>query len=194
MRMMVKKVGEPVQEVDLPNKYDTLRDAVGGLIESVYLENKVILWVNEEGKLNGSKHNFSVGNNSIEGDVIFTADDGRGGTKSLTDKQVKYIKGLLDETPSEFQKYIDRFFSEKDLPVDVWTFSEGNYFAAIDNQTVIATMRNEKNPSAQLIIRKTLMTLDFMNSDVNKYLRFVAEQMFKRDHARAKTEYGGLVE
>lgn len=112
--MMVKKVGQTVELVDLPNKYDTLKDAVGGYIECVRLEKGVILWCNEEGKLLDLPHNFTVGNIRIEGDVIFTGDDYKGGNVSLKQKQIDYITGLLNKKPSAYQEWLDRFFEEEE--------------------------------------------------------------------------------
>ena len=194
MRMMVKKVGELVQEVDLENKYETLRDAVGGYIEAVYLEHGVVLWVNEEGKIIGLPNNFSIGNTSVEGDVIFTADNGAGENEALTDEQVKYIKSLLNKKPTAFQQYIDRLFNEKDLPFEIWTFSEGNFISNIDNKSVIATMRNEKNPDNQKIIRDTLVRIDFVNGDINRYLHHIASRISENQKVQVKGKYRGILE
>lgn len=82
--------------------YETLSNAVGGMIEAVTLPSGITLWVNEEGKLNGLPVNKVATNlmtrafgqqfDILVGNVIVTggADD-EGETLGLTDEQLEML-------------------------------------------------------------------------------------------------------
>jgi hypothetical protein len=189
MRMMVKKVGEPVKEVNLPNTDETLSQAVGGYIEAVYLDKGVILWCNEEGKLNGLPFNCSIGNVSLSGDIIMTADNGEGNSKALTNDQIDYIKGLFNKPPTAYEKWIDTFFAEKAMPVEIWTFTKekdnssvlGECFGihTVSSDAVIAVMRNRVTDETKIAFKKKLIQLDFGNYPIMPFLKYIAEGMVK---------------
>jgi hypothetical protein len=79
--LLIKQDGTR-QIVSPKGKYFTLKELqgfVGGLIEFVYIENKQIMVVNEEGKLNGSLPNmpateFITFDDIIFGDVLITSE------------------------------------------------------------------------------------------------------------------------
>ena len=87
--------------------YQTLRDGVGGLIECVSLPNLGIdMWVNDEGKLNGSEpnllgtllwsHAYGFGTDIIVGDIVLTGGpDDEGNTTGLTVDHLQAIYNLL---------------------------------------------------------------------------------------------------
>jgi Domain of unknown function (DUF3846) len=96
-----------IVEFDNSNAYDTLREAVGGLIEAVDLHTLgVTMWVNEEGKIEQLEQN-AIGTSLyvdefgmydfISGNIIFTHvdTDEEGNTLGLTDEQ---IATLMDYT------------------------------------------------------------------------------------------------
>jgi hypothetical protein len=175
--MIRKKVDEEPEIVKLPNKYETLRDAVGGFIEAVYCENKVILWVNEEGKLIGLPTNFMFNGMSIEGDVLFTADNGRGGNKDLNDTQIRYIMGMFEKKETEYQRFVRTYFEEKDVPFHVWSFEHENVLMQIDTKTVVAHLYGVKPVKSQQAIVKTLRMFDQENKNVLLYLHKIASFM-----------------
>ena len=187
MKFAVKKVGQPLEVVDLPDKYETFKDAVGGYIEAVYLNRGVVLWCNEEGKLIGLETNFIIPDTmtSIEGDVIFSADDGEGGNKDLIPEQIEYIRELLNKKATAYQKYIDTFFAEKNLETEVWTFTfdtkEGGTIFNIDTKSMIAYLRNIPSEYEQKQVRKMLAYQDFCNADINVWLKHIAEQVCKKN-------------
>jgi len=180
MKAVIKKVGENPEVKEYQKiKYEDLKEAVGGWIEAVSLDNGVTLWVNEEGKLIGLKNNFALGNMSIEGNVIFTSVDDEGETIGLTDDQIDYIKSLFkNKKPTAYQKYIDMFFEEKDLPIEHWTFTgehEGmSVIQVYDSRTIIAYLRNISDPFSQSSVMKVLSVLDFHDGDINDFLKYVA--------------------
>lgn len=74
-------------------------------IECVYVpelaEDGIDLWVNEEGKFNGCKPNFSLfgGQDVAFGPVFFSSSDDEGETVSLSDAQVKTVMEWLAAQP-----------------------------------------------------------------------------------------------
>ena len=107
---ITKKPGQsPKSEAFWPESgeipYLNIKDTVKGNIEAVYLGNvfepghalkKVILWVNEEGKLLGLPPNFHmdlVG--LINGPVMFTSSKGEL-TVGLSDTEIEAVEAFLD--------------------------------------------------------------------------------------------------
>ena len=180
MKAIIKKVDEQIEIKEFDKiRYEDLKGVVNGWIEAVSLDKGVTCWMNEEAKLIGLQRNFSIGGISIEGDVIFTSIDEEGDTVGLDDEQIEYIKSIFNKKATEFEKWIDTFFDEKDLELKIWTYSEGNLIANIDNKSVIAELRNVRNKDSQSQILDTLVMMDFLNRDVNDYLKFIADQMFE---------------
>lgn len=183
IRVIIKKAGEPPVEATVPNCYETLKNTVEGYIEAVRFEKGVVCWINEEGKLIDLPHNFSINGISIEGNVIFTGETRGGNNKSLTDDQVNYIKALFSKKPTFYQKYIDSFFSEKDVPFMAWTYTkEGDPFIirTIDTKTAIAFLRDvpDDMPELQESVMDQLTKLDFMNGNIVDFLKYVADFMW----------------
>lgn len=90
------------------NSLQTLQKGVGGYIQPVDYGNELTMWVNEEGKLNGSDLNpygtewwtaiFPNHFDLIFGDVVFTGGtDEEGDTIGLTDKQVEFLINFVKE-------------------------------------------------------------------------------------------------
>lgn len=68
---VIKEVGEkPRIEPLFDNTLEAFQEAVGGNIETVTLSEKVVLIVNEEGRLLGLPHNVCLGNEGLCGTVI----------------------------------------------------------------------------------------------------------------------------
>jgi hypothetical protein len=105
----ISTLGEvAVAEMPSENEYNFLNTSVGGWIEMVRLERElegVILWVNEEGKIDGLPYNdlatlvweMSYGQTDIiVGNAVLTGDtDDEGETLSLTDEQVAKVIALF---------------------------------------------------------------------------------------------------
>jgi hypothetical protein len=88
-------------------EYDTLYEAVNGLVELVSINEDIDMWLNEEGKVNGLEPNiiasllynkvfpnFDV----IMGDVVITggADD-EGNTVGLSDQSIQDVMVLIQD-------------------------------------------------------------------------------------------------
>jgi hypothetical protein len=90
-------------EYNSDTEYSTLSGGVGGFIEAVTLSNDLILWVNEEGKMNGLPINtvasrwydnrFGAGYDIMVGNAVFTGGvDEEGYTNGLTESQLTAIE------------------------------------------------------------------------------------------------------
>jgi len=104
MRVIVKEPNKPCEIRKVKDSLDTYQEIVGGLIESVIIqglsEHGIICYCNEEGKFKDFDINFLLTWENeiydiIVGPVVFLRDDGEGGNKSLTDKDIKLIKDYL---------------------------------------------------------------------------------------------------
>lgn len=103
----IKTTGEVrVLDFDSENEYKVIRDGVGGLIQPVTLENEIVFWCNEEGKMNGLpfnplanrifQHAFPGSRDYIVGDVVLTGwADEHGYSLGLTDEQIDEVTGYL---------------------------------------------------------------------------------------------------
>jgi len=88
-------------------EYDTLYEAVNGLVELVSINEDIDMWLNEEGKINGLEPNiiasliynkvfpnFDV----IMGDVVITGGaDEEGNTVGLSDESIHDVMALIQD-------------------------------------------------------------------------------------------------
>jgi Domain of unknown function (DUF3846) len=100
IRAMVVEVGNPVLKVveNFEHSLESLQKFVGGYIEAVRVTDSIVIWVNEEGKLEGLEGNFYLTDknglpfDTIAGNALFTGSNAEGDTVSLTDEEVEEIK------------------------------------------------------------------------------------------------------
>lgn len=101
----VAKVNVDTNFLEVDTKFvhslENMQKAVGGHLEAMVLHSHegrdVVLWLNEEGKLNGLKPNIGLYANNqlvdiIVGDVLITSSDIEGETTSLNDAELEFIK------------------------------------------------------------------------------------------------------
>ena len=95
MKVLYKRPGFPPVEREVENKLQPLQELVGGWIETVRLDDIVIL-VNEEGKNLGLPPNFYVEriDDMILGPAIFCRIDGDEFT-DIGDNDIKWIRHRL---------------------------------------------------------------------------------------------------
>ena len=80
---------------------ESIQREVGGLFEPVYLEAKVVLCCNEEGKINGMKPNRRVGRDIICGPFFLAGLNREGELTSLSEEKLKEYSKLFHE-PEQF--------------------------------------------------------------------------------------------
>jgi Domain of unknown function (DUF3846) len=96
-----------VTDFNRSTEYNVIKQAVGGWLESIHLDNDLTLYINEEGKLLGLPQNpiataffasyYGLHQDVIVGDVIFVGGvDEEGYSNGLTDKQVLELLDFTD--------------------------------------------------------------------------------------------------
>ena len=77
---------------------DSLQKFVGGWLEAIRVTDEMVIWINEEGKLENLDPNFMLCNgihnpyDNVVGNAIITGCDSEGETTSLTLRQVEEVK------------------------------------------------------------------------------------------------------
>lgn len=97
-------VGCRTEVIDLEPGLAPLQAAVGGYIEAIYPLPGVVMFLNEEGKIQGLPHNPVASLVAAEvlygdyicGNVVLVGEDGHGESVGLTDEQVEAIYARLD--------------------------------------------------------------------------------------------------
>ena len=98
LRIVLKKVGENPEIMNIENTLEAKQKLVGGLIEVVGLTEDILLICNEEGKLENLQPNLLFDYDYIAGDCFFIGDDyNNGDFKSLTDEQIKEVKDICNK-------------------------------------------------------------------------------------------------
>ena len=88
-RMLVIEPHKTPYESTIPDKLESLQEAVGGYIEITYpFEDNAIVISNEESKLIGMDGNRRVNGQIYAGPMLISADDGSGELTDLTDDQI----------------------------------------------------------------------------------------------------------
>ena len=93
-RMLVIEPHKAPYEAVIPDKLESLQEAIGGYIEITYpFEDNAIVISNEESKLIGMDGNRRVNDQIYAGPMLISADDGSGELTDLTDEQItKYTE------------------------------------------------------------------------------------------------------
>ncbi len=100
-------------------EYETLKDAVGGWLESPSILTNSLshcaMWVNEEGKFDPECKENPVatlivgywGSDIIMGPLVITGGpDGEGDTKSLIDDEYELIEGYVEQARARLAKFL----------------------------------------------------------------------------------------
>lgn len=97
IRVLLLPMREPPKFAEVGTELCDLQALVGGYVEAVYLDDRIVLWVNEESLLNGMHTNRpappSVRDRFVDGMIrgpafISAIDRSSGEAVSLTDKDV----------------------------------------------------------------------------------------------------------
>lgn len=95
LRIVLKKVGENPEVMNIENTLEAKQKLVDGLIEVVSITNDILLICNEEGKLDNLPPNLLFDYDYIAGDCFFIGDDYKNEDfKSLTDEQIEEVREL----------------------------------------------------------------------------------------------------
>lgn len=97
-RVVKIEPNKPAYETFIEDGLKPLQDAVEGYIEITYpFDEDVYLVGNEEAKLIGLKGNRRIGGAIYAGNLLIVGDDGEGGSRDLTDDEVKKFVEMFKE-------------------------------------------------------------------------------------------------
>jgi len=97
IKVIVKNVNCGQETKTIEDALKVLQEIVGGFIEVVTLDNKVLMICNEEGKCDGLKPNLLFPDDIIVGNVFFVSDGDDGEFASLTDDQIEFVSELIKD-------------------------------------------------------------------------------------------------
>lgn len=104
LKILIKKVGKNPGIIEIDNSLEEKQKLVGGLIEIIPYKDVLII-CNEEGKKLNLKLNIVFDFDYVAGDCIIVGDDYyRGGFKSLTKEQIKYLQVDLEQISFKYEK------------------------------------------------------------------------------------------
>jgi len=104
--IMVEPMKEPYP-ADVENTLEGLQKAVGGYIETVYLEDYVVLVCNEEGKLLGLPGNRSLGKDIIAGTFFVAGSNDDGDFVSLTEDKIRQYSDRFQKPEAFTQEQVE---------------------------------------------------------------------------------------
>ena len=98
LKIVLKKVGEEPEVMNIENTLEAKQKLVDGWIEVVSVTEDILLVCNEEGKLDNLPPNLLFDYDYIAGDCFFIGDDYENGDfKSLTDEQIEEVKEICEK-------------------------------------------------------------------------------------------------
>ena len=123
IKVLIVEPNKLPYEKTIPNRLKDKQAIVDGYIEYVRLleDEDVVLICNEEGKINGSKHNRYIGYDIIFGTFMIVGESANDGEdRSLTDEQIeKYKKRFnYDSILETNSKVIEILMSKKEKKME----------------------------------------------------------------------------
>ena len=100
LKIILKKVGEEPEVMNIENTLEAKQELVGGLIQIASITEEILLVCNEEGKLFDFPPNLRFDYDYIAGDCFVVGDDYENADfRSLTDEEIeKYTKDLKERS------------------------------------------------------------------------------------------------
>lgn len=77
--------------------------------------------------------------------------------------------------------YLELFFEEKEIKFEAWEINHNGMLHLIDTDVVIEAIKNAP-AREQDQIANTLRKIDFVNGNVNHFLKFLAEQFIQTQY------------
>lgn len=114
MKVVYVEPGRPAYEAEILHRLEAEQQAVGGLIEPVYLDDDICLVGNEESKLIGMPGNRRLENGTIIAGPFFLVGDTGSDFRSLTDE--------------ETQRLLNQFSKPEDISPEEVEADTGFYF------------------------------------------------------------------
>ena len=116
LKIVLKKVGEEPEVMNIENTLEAKQKLVDGWIEVVSVTEDILLVCNEEGKLRHMEFNRDIGYDIIAGPMIIVGEGKSGNDISLTEEQIKKYKEVFDERSiNKTQEKVDKILNNMDL-------------------------------------------------------------------------------
>ena len=113
LKIVLKKVGEEPEVINIENTLEAKQKLVDGLIEVIRIAEDILLICNEEGKLLNMPPNLIFDYDYIAGNCFFIGDDYlKGSFKSLSDEQIEEVKEICNQR--KFNDFLYLFGKEID--------------------------------------------------------------------------------
>lgn len=113
LKVIVCRTNGFVEISHVEDKLETWQKIVDGYIEIIRLpvDEDICIILNEEGKLLGLEPNILLPEyqDMLMGNIVFAADNGKGGFKDLSDKQIATVLNYIDDnwfTIEKFEEFI----------------------------------------------------------------------------------------
>jgi hypothetical protein len=78
-------------------------------------------------------------------------------------------------------KYLELFFEEKEIKFEAWEIYHNEQLHLIDTDVVIEAIKGAPTREQEQIAN-TLRKIDFVNGNVNHFLKFLAEQFIQTQY------------
>ena len=102
IRVLIVEPNKEPYEVMIKNDFTSYQRLVGGLIDCAYIDDKSVIYLNDEGKLIGLPGNRKLENGDIiAGTFVITGDSSNGESTSLTSEQIEEYTAKF-KTPAQY--------------------------------------------------------------------------------------------
>ena len=83
---------------------------------------------------------------------------------------------------SKFEEWFRTFIEEKDLPIVEFEIEHDGIVHYLDNYDAVEIICNAMSPDDQEKVKDVIFRLDFMNGDINHFLKYITENYIKMNY------------
>jgi len=127
------------------------------------------------------KKNYNTYGEVFVGNAIFVREDDNG-IIDITEEDIKDINKWLERenkaVENAFTKWLDTFLEEKGTDLDTFiNITSENKITMVQYINIVEFMKNT-DTRTQAIIKNALVQIDFNNSSVERYLKWLGEKIY----------------
>ena len=127
------------------------------------------------------KKNYNTYGEVFVGNAIFVREDDNG-IIDITEEDIKDINKCLERenkaVENAFTKWLDTFLEEKGTDLDTFiNITSENKITMVQYINIVEFMKNT-DTRTQAIIKNALVQIDFNNSSVERYLKWLGEKIY----------------
>lgn len=103
---------------------------------------------------------------------------------SITDAQITKTRELYERKKNYQSKsaYLSKFFEEKQVKHEIYTFDFNDTFFSFDSEVVIQFLLNLEDKRGIEIIEDRIRAIDFTNADIHHFLKFIAKKLAEENY------------